>query len=77
MQTFCKRKAAVDRLNNADPNLDLASRHGAGAHVAPAVNPSLVMNARDKNCLHSGALYKLCVTYMSIISSRIQISFAY
>lgn len=75
MQTFRKLKAAVDRLNNADPNPDLASHHGAGAPVAPAVNPSLVMNARDRLCLHSGALYKLCVTYMSVISSRIQVSF--
>lgn len=65
----------MDRLNNADPNPDLASRHGAVAPVAPEVNPSLVMTSRDRLCLHNGALRKLCVTYMSVIPSRIQISF--
>lgn len=75
MQSLCKRKSAVDRLNNADPNPDLASRHGAVAPVAPAVNPSLVMNSWDRLSLHNGALHKLGVTYMSVISSRIQISF--
>ncbi|GAA6110378.1 hypothetical protein Q7C36_008115 [Tachysurus vachellii] len=48
MQTFRKLKAAVDRLNNADPNPDLASHHGAGAPVAPAVNPSLPFRAQGR-----------------------------